>query len=95
MIDFRHRLYNTAAWRRCRAGYAASVGNLCERCLRKGLAVPGVEVHHKVRLTPQNINDPTITLAWDNLELLCEQCHIDEHSSGTKRWRVDQYGRLV
>lgn len=32
---------------------------------------PGAIVHHKEHLTPQNINDPDITLSEDNLELLC------------------------
>ena len=37
-------------------------------------------VHHKIALTPENINDPNITLNWENLELLCQDCHNKEHS---------------
>lgn len=36
-------------------------------------------MHHKIYLTPQNINDPFITLAADNLETLCRECHAIEH----------------
>ena len=64
--DFAVRFYNSAAWARCRAAYALSVFGLCERC-----GEAGVEVHHKVYLTPENIDYPPITLGWDNLELLC------------------------
>lgn len=37
--------------------------------------------HHKVYITPTNINDPNITLNWDNLEALCQECHNKEHSA--------------
>ena len=71
--------YKTAAWLRCRDAYIKSVGGLCERCLAKGLIVPGYIVHHKIRLNGFNINDPSITLNWDNLEYLCLDCHNKEH----------------
>lgn len=38
-------------------------------------------MHHKIHLTPELINNPRITLDWNNLELLCESCHKDEHKS--------------
>ena len=62
--------YNSRAWRRCRKAYAESVFLLCEEC-----GQPGEEVHHKIELTPENISDPSITLNWDNLQLLCHSCH--------------------
>ena len=72
---------------------------MCERCYKKGLVVVGtkehpLEVHHKEPLTPENINDPAITLNWDNLELLCKDCHETERQRGQKRWRVDENGRV-
>ena len=60
--------------------------------MKKGLIVPGDEVHHKIRLTPENITDPSIALNWDNLELLCKACHQEEHQA--IRWRVDDMGRV-
>lgn len=87
------RFYTSRAWRRCRDAYAASVSGLCERCLAKGLIVPGDEVHHKIRLTPENLSNPAIALNWDNLELLCSDCHQEEHR-GT-RWRCDAMGRVI
>ena len=84
--------YHSSAWSNTREAYKRSVGGLCERCLKKGLISAGAEVHHKVRLTPENVNDPGISLSWENLELLCESCHDAEHSS--KRFTVDALGRV-
>ena len=50
-------------------------------------------MHHKVRLTVDNIHDPMITLNFDNLELLCRECHAAEH--GNKRYSVDALGRVI
>ena len=69
-----HPFYKSRAWRKCRDAYAASRFGLCERC-----GGPGVIVHHKIRLTLENVNDPSIALNWDNLELLCQACHNEEH----------------
>jgi 5-methylcytosine-specific restriction endonuclease McrA len=86
--------YYSYAWIQCRRGYAKSVGGLCERCLKRGLYTPGTEVHHKVRLTPENVTDPGVALNWDNLELLCKTCHLEEHETNHHRWRVDEDGGL-
>ena len=66
---------------------------LCERCWAKGIVRHGDTVHHKIHLTPANINDPEITLNPDNLELLCRDCHAEEHAS-EKRYFVDEQGRV-
>ena len=76
----------------CAKGYRKKVGGLCERCMKKGLIVQGEEVHHKIKLTPENLKNPDIALNWKNLELLCKNCHMEEHK-GT-RWRVDKDGRV-
>ena len=89
---FAHSFYASWAWIKCARGYRDSVGGLCERCWKKGLIVPGKEVHHKIRLTPENITDPNIALNWNNLELLCKNCHDEEHR-GT-RWRADELGHV-
>jgi 5-methylcytosine-specific restriction enzyme A len=66
--------YKGRAWRKCRDTYFAYRHGLCERCPN-----PGKIVHHKVWLTPENINDPTISLNFEKLELLCQDCHNKEH----------------
>lgn len=79
--DFAKKFYNSKEWKKCREGYKQSINGLCERCLKEGKYVPGEEAHHKIYLTPDNINDPYITLSFENLELLCQSCHSKEHMS--------------
>lgn len=78
--DFAIKFYNSKEWKKCREAYKKKVNGLCERWLKEGKYVPGDEVHHKIYLTPENINNPEITLNWDNLELLCASCHSKEHN---------------
>ncbi len=87
--------YTTRAWRKARRSYIAERGGLCERCLARGLIVPGEEVHHKIKLTPANLSNPAISLDWNNLQLLCKDCHMEEHQEhAPSRWRVDELGRV-
>ena len=91
--------YNTQRWKATREAYKRHAGGLCERCLAKGLIVPGELVHHKVYLDSDKINIPEIALSFDNLELLCWSCHEQEHerkktTKQKKRYSVDQFGRV-
>ena len=95
MREFAERFYKSKRWKDCRAAYSKRAGGLCERCLAHGLFVPGKIVHHKIQLSPANINDPTVSLNFDNLELLCRDCHGEEHRGLERRWRVDrETGRI-
>ena len=70
--------YNSKAWQRCRESYIehrrSIDGGLCEVCG----AELGYIVHHKILLTEENINDPTITLNPANLRWECKRCHDRE-----------------
>ena len=83
---FAHGFYSSWQWIKCRRAYAVNKAGLCERCLARGLIVPGTQCHHKIRLTPENINDPDVSLNWENLQLLCEDCHQAEHRHTERRW---------
>lgn len=87
--------YGTQAWKDCRAAYKSSRGGLCERCLSRGLIVAGSVVHHKIELTDDNVNDPSVSLNWENLELLCRDCHEQHHQRSLHRWKVDELGHIV
>ena len=91
--DFSSQFYKSKVWQNTRAGYIRSVGGLCENCLRSGIYKAGEIVHHKQELTPENINNPEIALSWDNLELLCRDCHAKTHGN-KKRYHVDEFGRV-
>ena len=96
MQDFARPFYKSKAWEQTRTSYAASVGWLCEDCLARGLIVPGKVIHHITPLTPQNINDPRITLGWDNLRLVCQDCHAQEHRKNSgRRWTVTADGKVM
>ena len=87
--------YNTLIWQQCRKEYIKSVGGLCERCYANGIIRHGDTVHHIKHITPENVSDPSITLNFDNLILLCRDCHADEHRKNDKRYKVDEKGRII
>ena len=86
------RFYTTRAWRKCRDSVLKEHSGLCQLCMQKGLIEPATHVHHRVPLTPENLNDPHITLDRSNLMALCEACHAEQHR--TKRWRCDPNGHV-
>lgn len=98
--EFAEDFYRSKAWRSTREAYFESVHGLCERCLARGVVRAGEIVHHREHLSPQNISDPSVTLSFDNLELLCRDCHASEHPEiygGRFEQRVafDENGNLV
>ena len=94
MKDYAEKFYKSKRWQACREAYAGHAGHLCEICLKKGLIVPGRIVHHKIPITPENIDDPSITLSFDNLELVCRDCHARLHDGVERRYQVDEMGRI-
>ena len=94
MKPYAEEFYKSKAWKQCREAYAQSKGWLCERCMKEGRVTTGEIVHHKIHLTPENINDPSVSLNWDNLELVCRLCHAAEHGR-PKRYKVDEAGRVT
>lgn len=92
--DFAKAFYKSREWQVCRAGYVKLRAGLCEDCLTRGIYTPGKVVHHKVHLTPENITDPAIALSWDNLRLVCQDCHAAEHAA-EKRYTFDELGNVV
>ena len=83
---FAKKFYSSAAWQACRNEYAKRRHFLCENCLRRGIYKAGEIVHHKIELDPVNINNPEIALNFDNLELLCRDCHAAMHEQSGGRW---------
>lgn len=94
MKEFAESFYKSKTWQGARDSYIASVGGLCEKCRERGEIVAAEIVHHKVKLTAKNINDPAVTLNPKNLEALCRACHGRAHSHG-RRYRVDKWGNVI
>lgn len=96
--EFARRFYSSKAWKNTRAAYAKSKRNLCEVCLEKGLFKPCEIVHHKIELTPDNIDNPDITLNWENLQCLCREHHAEIHdlyARKNRRYKIDETGKVV
>ena len=93
--SFSKKFYSSLAWQLCRDAYAKSQSGLCERCMERGLYEPGEIVHHKIVLSPENVNDVDIALSWDNLELVCRKCHAEEHGKKRKRYDLDDDGMVI
>lgn len=73
------QFYKGRAWLACRESFINRRrqidGGLCQRC-RERL---GYIVHHRIELTPANIDDPEVALNQQLLEYLCLECHNQEH----------------
>ena len=73
---YAEKFYKSDAWKKCRLAFIASLPDkTCPRCKER----KGKIVHHKKEITPENINDPMITLNFENLEYICQTCHTQEH----------------
>src|SRR5690606_217889 len=74
MKPWSRKFYLSRERKKTREAYTRLRHGLCERC-----GAGGKIVHHKIYLTPENIWDPAVTLNFENLELLCQECHNREH----------------
>lgn len=96
--EARAAFYVSGVWIDCARSYRTE-HPLCERCLAKREISISEQVHHKIKLSPQNINNPDIVLNWENLEALCDKCHKEEHikerrANRKHRWSVDENGKI-
>lgn len=98
---WKQKFYGSRQWKETRESYKKYVNGLCESCLKKGLYEPGEIVHHKKHLNAFNVNDPLVSLAFDNLELLCRKCHAEEHpevyrrKKYEKRYEINEFGGII
>lgn len=88
------KFYKTTQWKKTRNAYMDMMNGLCERC-----GDAGYIVHHIEHINSRNINDASVTLNFDNLEVLCLPCHNQEHFRTHESTRedvtFDEYGQLV
>lgn len=97
--EYAKKFYNSSLWKRCRTAfisYRISVdGGMCQHCGKE----LGFIVDHMKEITPENINDPEITLSHHNLQYLCLECHntktFEKDKAVDKGYRFDETGRLV
>ena len=108
--EFAKGFYNSKMWKKCREAYIkhreAIDGGMCETCHEE----PGYIVHHKVGLTPSNINNTDIALSFKNyntdialsfknLKYDCHICHNKEDKkeeiNGLVRVEFDEEGNVI
>ena len=93
--EYAKAFYKSTTWQQCRESYIKYRHGLCERCLAKGIIKTGLIVHHKIYISPENISNPEITTDFNNLELLCQECHNSEHfGTNERRFEIDASGRV-
>ena len=85
-----HNFYKSDTWKVAREIKIRQVNGRCERC-----NCIGQEVHHKKRLNIDNVNDTSVSINPDNLELLCRDCHNKEHKRFSAENRFDNDGNLI
>lgn len=69
--DFAKSFYDSKLWKDARAQVLREASYTCVECGAERAS----EVHHVIPLTPENINDPNITLNPKNLRALGSVCH--------------------
>ena len=94
MRSINNEFYRSKVWRDTRERFL-ELNPWCEECLKQKRYTPATLVHHRVHLNETNVNDPKISLGYDNLEAVCLECHNKIHYGRTdKRYTVDQFGRV-
>ncbi len=94
--DFSKRFYDSKAWKDLARLIREKKHFVCDKCGRPGAH----QVHHIIELTPDNINNPSISLNPRNLMLLCNDCHNRLHhrfeqGSSSRTYSYDSEGHVV
>lgn len=67
--------YNSKEWKMLRNYKFGLANGLCEKCKEKNIVRAGKQVHHIIPIE----EDWSKRLELDNLILLCNDCHNEEH----------------
>jgi 5-methylcytosine-specific restriction enzyme A len=87
------KFYQSKTWKRVRSYKRSLQRGVCEKCGKAGY-----EVHHKIPLTLENVDDPNISISLENLQLLCTSCHNSKRAKEKELRedvKFDQFGDLV
>ena len=69
------QFYNSSEWKILRNQKFYNADGLCEICKKKKIIKQGKEVHHIIPIE----KDWSKRLDYDNLILLCNDCHNEQH----------------
>lgn len=88
------KLYDSKTWIVMRDQVRLRSHQLCEPCERRGLTIPGVEVHH---LDGHDGDPARFYCSLDRLENQCKKCHLEAHGKrmvtiGNDGWPIERVG---
>ena len=72
-------LYQSRQWRELRQALIIERGLHCQLCGRLVSHPSNLIGDHIEEITPDNVNNPAISLNPDNVQLICEDCHNRKH----------------
>ncbi|NLB52074.1 MAG: HNH endonuclease [Syntrophomonadaceae bacterium] len=78
-MDILHSFYCRKPWLDLSFNLKIAAKGKCQRC---GTTVKDIKYligHHKIELTEENVNDPSIALNPVHIEIICLDCHNKEH----------------
>ena len=78
-MDKLHKFYTTKAWRDLAYSLKIQANGSCNRCGHNVIDFKYLIGHHKIELSEDNVEDVSVSLNPDNIEVICHDCHNKEH----------------
>ncbi len=78
-MDKLHQFYCSKPWRELSYRLKVERGGRCNRCGNTLLDFSKLIGHHMVELSEDNVNDTSISLNPELIEIICFDCHNKEH----------------
>ena len=72
--------YTSDRWQKFRATIIADRGPVCAKCGKIIVNPLDCELDHINELSPENVNDVTVSLNSENIQILCHACHDKKHN---------------
>lgn len=72
--------YASEKWQKFRLAIIAERGLRCEHCYKTVTKAGDLTLHHKIELTPENVNDVNISLNPENISVVHHDCHNKIHN---------------
>ncbi len=92
-MDKLHQFYCSKAWRDLSYKLKVEAGGKCNRCNNIYTDFSKLTGHHKIELNEENVSDPLISLNAEEIDIICHNCHNQEHKRfGNKQEVYIVYG---